>query len=695
MIVMNNWISKGINDSKKNRSLIIAMIILFKIILMGLFSSDYQNLMFIPFVDTFLEGHNPYDYYYQNDLISSFPYFPYMLLIETIGGILIKVFSFTNIFMRNLLFKIPLLIFDLLGYWALRRMNVRFKYATVFYFCSPIILYATYIHGQLDIIPTTLLLVSLVFLLDWKNKNNLLVYSIFLGLSIGCKFHIMAAVPILFFYIAKKRDYLTSVKTHLISALIVVVGCFGFWGDGFVNTVLFNNEQSALTTVSLDYGAVSLAVPIVALMIIYLNVYELNYFNKDLLLCMLGLLFTVFLVCLSPMPAWYIWAVPFYALYFGIVNEDKFRIMLVYGGFNLIYLIYFVFFHKTEYTDIIYLGTSMQWLKMDNATLKTGVFGVMVACLVFIVYKIYAFGIVSNNLYQRRGKSFVIGIAGDSGAGKSRLLEKIEHLFGTGRDILFIEGDGDHRWARNDDNWEKYTALDPRANYLYRQADNIRKLKRGNHVMRSDYSHDTGSFTEQKRVDAKKYIVLCGLHSLYLPTLREELDLKIFMDTDRELRNFWKIERDTQTRGYSKEEIVAQIEKRIPDAEKYIYPQKEYADLIITYFDKTLTSCYEENHEVSLSVMFELDLNIDVESLLKSFEKYGVHPEHRICEDLYHQEIVFDGQEILKDIDFASIADQNIPQYEDFFTYLPDWGSDVEGVIQVMLLYMISEKMRG
>lgn len=684
-----------VKDTKLNRYFLLGFIIVVKIILMGLFSSDYQDRMFIPFVDTFLSGYNPYDYYYQNGLISSFPYFPFMLLIESVGGGIIKLFSVTNIFWKNLIFKFPLLTFDLLGYWVLRKMGVRFKYATVFYFCSPIIIYATYIHGQLDIIPTTFFLLSLFFLTDWKKKYNLWVYSLFLGMAIGSKFHIMAAVPILFFYVAKKKDYATSMRCHLLSALVVILGCIDFWGDGFIYTVLLNKEQMALTAVNLDYGAVTLAIPIVALMIIYLNAFELNYFNKDLLISMLGMLFTVFLICLSPMPAWFTWVIPFYALYFGIVTEDKYKVMAVYEMFNFVYLLYFIFLHQTEYTDVIFLGNSLQWLKINNETAKTLAFAVMVACLVIIVYKIYTFGIASNNLYQRRGRSFVIGIAGDSGAGKSKLLEKIEHLFGTEKDVLFIEGDGDHRWARNDDNWERYTALDPQANFLYRQADNIRKLKRGNHVERSDYDHDTGKFTARRRIDTKKYIVFSGLHSLYLPALRDEIDLKIFMDTDQELRNFWKIERDIKKRGYSKEAIVAQIRKRIPDAEKYIYPQKKYADLTITYFDKTLTSCYEDNHDVNLSVKFELNLNLDVETLLKSFEKYGVHPEHKICDDFYHQEISFDGQEILNNIDFGHIAEQNIPQYEDFFTYYPNWGTDVEGVIQVMLLYMISEKMRG
>lgn len=141
---------------------------------------------------------------------------------------------------------------------------------------------------------------------------------------------------------------------------------------------------------------------------------------------MLGLLFTVFLICISPMPAWYIWAVPFYAIYFGFVLEDKYKLMLIYTFANVLYLIYFVFLHITNNTDIIFLGDSLQWLKVDNAAWKSAIFSMMVATLGVIVYKIYRFGIASNELYQRRGNSFVIGIAGDSGSGKSRLLEKIE-----------------------------------------------------------------------------------------------------------------------------------------------------------------------------------------------------------------------------------------------------------------------------
>ena len=62
----------------KMLTVIVAAAVLFKLLLMGLFSSDYQDLMFIPFVQCFLDGENPYQYYYDNHLLSSFPYPPVM-----------------------------------------------------------------------------------------------------------------------------------------------------------------------------------------------------------------------------------------------------------------------------------------------------------------------------------------------------------------------------------------------------------------------------------------------------------------------------------------------------------------------------------------------------------------------------------------------------------------------------------------
>ena len=663
---------------------------------MGLFSSDYQDKMFIPFVNTFLTGNNPYTVYYENNLPASFSYFPLMLLIESIGAGILRLFGTeVSLFLTNVVFKLPLLIFDIIGYLFIRKADVRFKYAFIFYFCSPIILYSVYMHGQLDIIPTTFFIAALYYLLKRGKKYNLIFYGIFLGFALSTKFHILAAVPIPFFYIAKREGIKDSVYCHAISLLVLLALTISFWGTGFIKTVLFNKEQAVLLSITYDYISTEIIIPLFILTLIYLKVLELNYFNRNLLVSMTGVLFSVFLICIPPMPAWFTWIVPFIAMYFSFVEEDKHKIMFIYGIFNLLYLIYFIFLHETSYTDLYFLGNSLQNIKTDNYMLKYIIFTFLSATLFVIIYNIYKFGIAGNNFYKRKGKSFTIGIAGDSGTGKTTLLKRIETLFSP-KDILFIEGDGDHRWVRKDENWNIYTSLNPKANYLYRQFEDIKKLKKGVYVERTDYDHDTGSFSEKKRVFAKKYVILCGLHSLYLPQLRDVLDLKIYMDTDEELRKFWKIRRDTETRGYSKKDSISQIERRYPDAEKYIYPQKEFADLTITYFDHTLHNCYMENHTVLLSVRFILKISIDLEPVVSAFELYNISPEWRISDDFTHQELIFNGDDLSdKKIDFEDIAEKNIPQYKDMFASTPRWGYGIEGIVQLIVLLIISNKLRA
>ena len=686
----------GMRSGKSNRKWMIWIggILLFKILLMGLFSSDYQNQMFIPFVNTFLDGNNPYNYYYENGLAGAFPYFPVMLLCESVGGGIIRLFSIQSLFWVNFWFKLPLLLFDVAGLWLLLRMKMSYKYAVIIYFCSPIILYSTYMHGQLDIIPTVFLIASLFFLTSKKTKWDTAWYSVFLGLSLASKLHILAAVPILFLYVVKKKGLLAAIGYHALTAGVVLICSAPFFCRGFVETVLFNKEQSVLLNVYLDYVSTRLLIPVFVLLVLYFYVYQLKYINLNLLVSSLNLLFAVFLVCIPAMPAWFIWIVPFITLYFGYVEKNKHSVMMVYMIFTVIYLVYYIFLHRTEYTDLYFLDSSLQGWKMDVASLKYTVFTVLAASIVILIFEIYRFGVASNALYQRGKNAFAIGIAGDSGAGKSSLLSSLQDMINSPKDVLVLEGDGDHRWSRGDSNWNKYTALDPRANYLYRQAEDIRKLKDGIYVNRRDYDHDKGIFTEFRRVKPKKFVLLSGLHSLYLPQLRHVLDLKIYMDTDEQLRRYWKVQRDSKERGYSEESVLQKIEERSKDGERFIIPQKDYADIVIRYFSRE-----QEQGEIdanNISVSIQLSVDVDMEAVISEFEANGVMIHWNLCDELTRQEIWVDGEEVDgKQIHFSEIAEAVIPQYEDILSGDPHWRDGIDGVVQLVLLHVISTKMRS
>lgn len=699
----------------------IVMTVLFKLLLMGLFSSDYQDLMFLPFVQCFLEGRNPYQYYYDNHLLSSFPYPPVMLFLESIGGILTALCGTCPLFLRNLLFKLPMLAMDLIGlYYLMHISKSRRKYILVLYFMSPIILYAGYMHGQLDLIPTVFLIGAIYyltrngapaadrdresagghrgvrFLQSGKTTGNEWKYMLFLTLSLASKFHIAAVLPLFFLYIYKKKGFGKAVVMIAVPVMLTALIVAPFWGSGFIHMVLLNKEQSAIDNVYIPYGSAHLLLSVLVLLFIYFQAFHINQMNRDLLISMAGLLFSVFLAFVPAMPGWYIWVVPFFMLYFAGLMENRGKMVIVYGVFHILYLIYYICFHRTQFTDLSFLGKDLNSLKYMDESMENIVFTLMVGVFLILVFSMYLYGVNSNSFYRRRSRPFTIGIAGDSGAGKSRLLMMLGELLSEDH-ILNIEGDGDHRWERGDANWKAMTHLNPQANYLYRQAEDLRILRGNNAVKRAEYDHRTGTFTAKKKLSPKPYIIMCGLHSLYLPQMRQVLDMKIYLDTEEALRCYWKQQRDQDNRGHGREEVMAQIEKRRADAEKYIYPQRQYADLVIRYFDEGLSkdgSRIDHSGEAALGVEFVMDVRINVEPILVLMQEHGVHS--RLTYDgLQQQRILFQAADLKVDKRvWEETAHTAIVQIEDLTGGQIVWEDGAGGVVQLMLMVVIGEIMQ-
>lgn len=697
MIIKSNRLKIEIH----NFHIFIIAVTILKIILMGLFSSDYQNKMFMPFVETFISNIisgnyvNPYEYYYINNLVPSFPYPPLMLLIESVGGLGVHILSFAPMFFKNIIFKLPNLFFDFMGlYYLMKLYPHRRKYVGILYFASPIILYSIYMHGQLDIIPTALLIGAIYYLVQ-KGHSNDKLFVILLGSALLTKFHILAILPIIFIYIYKKDGLKKALQLMAITASIVTIVLVPFVTTGFVQSVLFNNEQAVLTKVFISFVNIKLYIPIIAVMFIYLKEFNMTNINRELMITFCGVLFAVFLALVPPMPGWYVWIVPFITIFFISVNENKYKSLIIYMLLNGFYLGYFIFFHNTANVDLYILNNNLTILKLNNEVLGNIMFTLLTGTLLFIIYIMYQLGVASNSVYRRRNIPFTIGIAGDSGSGKSTLIEIVKSSLGN-KNLLFIEGDGDHKWERGEDMWKKYTHLNPKANYLYRQALDIETLRKGSYVKRVDYDHNTGKFSDKSKMQPKRFILLCGLHSLYLPQMRKILDLKIYMDADELLRRYWKIQRDTKNRGYTKEKILEQIETRIPDAFKYIYPQKEYADLIIQYFDKELVDCCVDNHKVVMSLKLTLSAAVNLEPIIGELSNHEVDIKYDYSEDLKKQTIKFDGASLEgKVIEFDEIANRIITQIDEITTQNLSCENNISGIIKLVLLVLISHKMQG
>lgn len=653
-----------------------------KAVLIGLFSSEYSSILFQPFVSVFVEGRlNPWQYYFENNLNEdAFPYHGLMLLLHSVPSVLVKILN-VNSYVSTLLFKSPLLVSDLLLYGTLVKMFPHAKRnVVIFYLLNPIIFYAIYLHSQLDIIPTALLVLSIYNL----HRGKTLWSAIVLGCAMATKFHVLLVFPLMFLYSWRKFSGREALLFLILPFLVLLFFDFPFlFSEGFINLVLLNGKQSLIFDSFYDIGLLRIYLPILVVLLVYFHFFIQRKVNRDLLNFYITALYIVILVFIYPSPAWYVWLVPFITIYFLQIGSGK-AVYILYTGFSTIYLIFFVFFHQGDYSDILLLGDPLDF-KIESVLLTNVFYTVLEALLLVTLYLLYKHGINSNSVY-RTARNLTIGIGGDSGVGKTTYVSNLSLLLGER--LLKLEGDGEHKWERGHDNWNHFTHLDPKANNIHQQAQAIRDLKNDQKIYRSEYDHKTGNFTEPNRVEPRDFIAISGLHPFYLPVLRKTIDIKIFIDTDEKLRQHWKILRDTKYRGYSLDKIMAQIESRKIDSEKYIHPQKHFSDLTIRLYTEDNFELGREDSQFDLCLKVTLDASINLDYVVNSL---GCPLIWDYNEDLATQYLIFKES---PDVDFKKLAHNTIQNVSELLSDNSTFLNGYDGFIQYLTLLLISEELK-
>jgi phosphoribulokinase len=230
------------------------------------------------------------------------------------------------------------------------------------------------------------------------------------------------------------------------------------------------------------------------------------------------------------------------------------------------------------------------------------------------------------------GKSpyiFTIGVAGDSGSGKTQFTNGIRSIFGEDL-VSTITLDDYHSLDRIQRGEQNITPLNPRANRIDKLEDDLASLKCGRPIEKPVYNHATGTFDRPVAFHPKKILILEGLHTLFTPSLRRCLDFSLFVDPAPEVKYDWKIRRDTRKRGYRRETVLREIDERKSDYEEFIAPQKAFADAVIgiDYSEYGRELGLKRNvYRVSLSQtrmqhrLKNIDLTLDLFSILSLSQK--------------------------------------------------------------------------
>ncbi|KST64521.1 phosphoribulokinase [Mastigocoleus testarum] len=180
-------------------------------------------------------------------------------------------------------------------------------------------------------------------------------------------------------------------------------------------------------------------------------------------------------------------------------------------------------------------------------------------------------------------RPIILGIVGDSAAGKTTLTKGIAQVLGP-ENVTVICTDDYHKYDRQQRAEIGITAVHPDCNHLDIMQQHLSLLRTGQPILKPIYNHKTGCFDPPEYIKPSKFVIIEGLLGYSTRAARDCYDVKVYLAPPESLRAQWKIKRDTQKRGYSPEEVLEQLRKREPDSEAYIRPQRQWSDIVISFY---------------------------------------------------------------------------------------------------------------
>ena len=181
------------------------------------------------------------------------------------------------------------------------------------------------------------------------------------------------------------------------------------------------------------------------------------------------------------------------------------------------------------------------------------------------------------------GEILVIGIAGGSGSGKTTLMKNLVERFGDAVTVL----SHDNYYKRHDElTYEERCLInydEPAAFETDLMAAHLDSLRHGQAIDCPVYDYTVHNRSgETVHIVPKPVIIVEGILIFADEALRELMDIRIFVDTDSDVRLCRRIKRDVNKRGRTLESVLTQYQQTVkPMHEKYVEPSKKHANLVV------------------------------------------------------------------------------------------------------------------
>ncbi|GAC1387517.1 MAG: phosphoribulokinase [Marmoricola sp.] len=176
----------------------------------------------------------------------------------------------------------------------------------------------------------------------------------------------------------------------------------------------------------------------------------------------------------------------------------------------------------------------------------------------------------------------ILGVVGDSAAGKTTITRGLVRVLGD-EHVTHVCTDDYHRYDRKQRADHGITPLHPDCNYLDIIAQHLHHMRKGDAILKPVYRHQDGTFGPPVYIQPERFTVVEGLFGYFLPEMRACYDVRVFLDPPEDLRRRWKVQRDCTRRGYTTDQVLSELDRREPDSEAFIRPQRRHADMVVSF----------------------------------------------------------------------------------------------------------------
>jgi phosphoribulokinase len=176
----------------------------------------------------------------------------------------------------------------------------------------------------------------------------------------------------------------------------------------------------------------------------------------------------------------------------------------------------------------------------------------------------------------------MLGVVGDSASGKTTLTRGLVRILGA-EQVTHVSLDDYHRYDRAQRQELEITPLHPACNYIDVMTQHLRLLRQSEAILKPVYRHADGTFGPPAYVKPGKFVLAEGLLGYHNEAMRDCFDVRVFLDPPEHLRRRWKVVRDCSRRGYTTSQVLEELDRREPDSEEFIRPQRRHADLVVRF----------------------------------------------------------------------------------------------------------------